>query len=278
MPIPACSSSSRRGTSRPAWAPRSREIRADHPGGGRARRRRRLGRPHRRGAPRRPARPSCRLPFNLGVGGAMRTGYRHALRVRLRRRGADRRRRPARPALPRRAGRRARPTSTSASAPGSPRADDPYQVRGPRRWAMILLARVLCRLAAHPPDRRHVRASASATGARSTVFAEHYPAEYLGDTVESLVIATRVGLPDRPGARRHAAPGRRPRQRLPGASAAIFLLPRGRRAGPRAGPATGRPASTRASPTSGARPRRPPATTAEASMSADTILGRRPCR
>jgi len=25
------------------------------------------------------------------------------------------------------------------------------------------------------------------------VFAEHYPAEYLGDTVESLVIATRVG-------------------------------------------------------------------------------------
>ena len=26
-----------------------------------------------------------------------------------------------------------------------------------------------------------------------TVFAEHYPAEYLGDTVESLVIATRVG-------------------------------------------------------------------------------------
>ena len=38
-----------------------------------------------------------RLPFNLGIGGAVQTGFRFALRERLRARGARRRRRPARP-------------------------------------------------------------------------------------------------------------------------------------------------------------------------------------
>jgi glycosyltransferase involved in cell wall biosynthesis len=132
-----------------------------------------------------------RLPFNLGVGGAMRTGYRHALRS-----GYD--------------------VAVQIDADGQhdPRyldalveqldhvdicigsrfahADDPYRVRGPRRWAMILLARVLSRLAG-------TRLTDVTSGFRvcnrraMTVFAAHYPAEYLGDTVESLVIATRVG-------------------------------------------------------------------------------------
>src|SRR5690606_23366095 len=70
--------------------------------------------------------------------------------------------------------------------------DDPYRVRGPRRWAMVLLAHVLSRLA-------HTRLTDVTSGFRVSnrraisVFATHYPAEYLGDTVESLVIASRAG-------------------------------------------------------------------------------------
>jgi len=70
--------------------------------------------------------------------------------------------------------------------------DDPYKVRGPRRWAMVLLASVLSRLA-------HTRLTDVTSGFRVSnrraisVFATHYPAEYLGDTVESLVIAARAG-------------------------------------------------------------------------------------
>jgi glycosyltransferase involved in cell wall biosynthesis len=67
-----------------------------------------------------------------------------------------------------------------------------YRASGPRRWAMWLLAKVLSRLAG-------VRLTDVTSGFRAanrravTVFADHYPAEYLGDTVESLVIALRVG-------------------------------------------------------------------------------------
>jgi glycosyltransferase involved in cell wall biosynthesis len=71
-------------------------------------------------------------------------------------------------------------------------ADDPYKVRGPRRWAMVLLAAVLSRLA-------HTRLTDVTSGFRVSnrraisLFARHYPAEYLGDTVESLVIGARAG-------------------------------------------------------------------------------------
>jgi hypothetical protein len=67
-----------------------------------------------------------------------------------------------------------------------------YRVKGPRRWAMRLLARVLSLLA-------HERLSDVTSGFRAVnrrgirLFAEHYPSEYLGDTVESLVIAARTG-------------------------------------------------------------------------------------
>ncbi len=67
-----------------------------------------------------------------------------------------------------------------------------YTVRGPRRWAMGVLAPVLSRLAGDPADRRHQRLPRREP-ARPRVFATHYPTEYLGDTVESLVIALRTG-------------------------------------------------------------------------------------
>jgi len=133
----------------------------------------------------------CRLPFNLGVGGAMRTGYRYAVRhgydvtVQI---DADGQHDPRfLPGLV-----AALDSADVVIGARFARTDDPYTVRGPRRWAMVLLARVLSRLA-------RTRLTDVTSGFRvanrkaTTVFALHYPAEYLGDTVESLVIATRTG-------------------------------------------------------------------------------------
>ena len=133
----------------------------------------------------------CRLPYNLGVGGAMRTGYRYAVRhgydvtVQI---DADGQHDPR--YLPELVA--ALDTSDIVIGARFARADDPYLVRGPRRWAMVLLARTLSRLA-------RTRLTDVTSGFRvanrkaTTVFALHYPAEYLGDTVESLVIAVRTG-------------------------------------------------------------------------------------
>ena len=68
-----------------------------------------------------------------------------------------------------------------------------YTVRGPRRWAMSVLAFVLSRIA-------RTRLADTTSGFRAAnrraieLFAREYPAEYLGDTVEALVIACRAGL------------------------------------------------------------------------------------
>jgi glycosyltransferase involved in cell wall biosynthesis len=133
----------------------------------------------------------CRLPFNLGVGGAMRTGYRYALRngydvaVQIDADGQH---------DPRYLARLVERLADADVVIGArfATADDPYKVRGPRRWAMVLLAWVLSRLA-------HTRLTDVTSGFRVAnrraiaLFAQHYPAEYLGDTVESLVIAARAG-------------------------------------------------------------------------------------
>jgi hypothetical protein len=67
-----------------------------------------------------------------------------------------------------------------------------YRARGPRRWAMRLLAFTLTRLAGNKMT--DVTSGFRAANRRAIrVFADHYPAEYLGDTVESLVIAIRAG-------------------------------------------------------------------------------------
>jgi hypothetical protein len=68
-----------------------------------------------------------------------------------------------------------------------------YDVRGPRRWAMVLLSAVLSRMA-------HTTLSDTTSGFRASgpraiaLFARYYPAEYLGDTIESTVICARAGL------------------------------------------------------------------------------------
>ncbi|HEY5223789.1 MAG TPA: glycosyltransferase family 2 protein [Microbacteriaceae bacterium] len=130
------------------------------------------------------------LPFNLGVGGAMRTGFRYALEndfdvvVQI---DADGQHDPA------------GVTALLAALDDADIAigarfagEGEYKVRGPRQWAMVVLARVLSRLA-------HTRLTDATSGFKASgpralqLFADHYPAEYLGDTIEALVIASRAG-------------------------------------------------------------------------------------
>ncbi len=133
----------------------------------------------------------CRLPFNLGVGGAMRAGFRYALRegfdvvVQIDADGQH---------DPRYVGDLVAELGTADLVIGSRfvTRDGSYRVRGLRRWAMVVLGVVISRLA-------HTRITDTTSGFRASnrraiaVFAAHYPAEYLGDTVESLVIALRMG-------------------------------------------------------------------------------------
>lgn len=133
----------------------------------------------------------ARLPFNLGVGGAMRTGFRYAVEngfgivVQIDSDGQH------------------DPRGVSALVRGLDNADlvlgarfageGDYSARGPRRWAMRALATVLSSVAQHPLT--DTTSGFRASGPRAIrVFADHYPAEYLGDTIETIVIAARTGL------------------------------------------------------------------------------------
>ena len=131
------------------------------------------------------------LPFNVGVGGAMRTAFLYAQRegyecvVQV---DADGQHEPAE--LDRLieglshcdivVGTRFHPNST-------------YHVKGPRRWAMRLLSRTLSRMAKTPIT--DPTSGFRSAGTRAIqLFSGNYPAEYLGDTVGSLAIAIRTGL------------------------------------------------------------------------------------
>ena len=136
----------------------------------------------------------CQLPFNLGVGGAMRAGYRFAMSgdydvaVQI---DADGQHDPR--YLPDLVAR----LSSEGGADlviGARFAGEgePYKVSGIRAIAMKVLARTLSRMA-------KTRLTDVTSGFRVVnrralaLFAAHYPAEYLGDTVESTVIAIRAG-------------------------------------------------------------------------------------
>ncbi len=132
----------------------------------------------------------ARLPFNLGVGGGMRLGYRYArshgydVAVQL---DADGQHDP-----------RYVPKLVDALQDASLvigarfAGEGGYQVRGPRRWAMALLSLVLSALA-------HCRLTDTTSGFRACdrtlidLFADWYPVDYLGDTVETLVRVIRLG-------------------------------------------------------------------------------------
>ena len=131
------------------------------------------------------------LPFNVGVGGAMRAAFLYAREhdfdfvVQV---DADGQHDP-----------KDIPLLIAAAEPanvviGARFADgDDYEVSFPRKLAMRILASSLSRVT-------HSTLTDTTSGFRLSdkqairLFSTHYPAEYLGDTVESLVIAARAGL------------------------------------------------------------------------------------
>lgn len=131
------------------------------------------------------------LPFNLGVGGAMRLGFKFAVSngftvaVQLDSDGQH------------------DPTEVPKLLAELHRADvvigarfagsGAYEVRGPRKWAMKLLSFVLSR--ALRTQLTDTTSGFKAHGPRALqLFSADFPAEYLGDTIESLVIGNRAGL------------------------------------------------------------------------------------
>lgn len=130
------------------------------------------------------------LPYNLGVGGAMRVGFNYAIAngfenvIQV---DADGQHNPKDiPSL-------LEALSNADLVLGARFAGEgDYQARGPRRWAMKVLAKILSK--SSRTELTDTTSGFRASGPRAVqLFAKHYPAEYLGDTVESLVIASREG-------------------------------------------------------------------------------------
>lgn len=131
------------------------------------------------------------LPFNLGVGGAMRAGFHYALREGYRAAiqvDADGQHNPADIA------RIVAALDTADIAIGARFADvGDYTVTGPRKWAMVLLGKALSKIA--KTRLTDVTSGFRAAGPRAIrQYVDYYPAEYLGDTIDSLVGALRSGL------------------------------------------------------------------------------------
>lgn len=132
----------------------------------------------------------ARLPFNLGVGGAMRLGFKYALVngyenvVQV---DSDGQHDPRNvPDLL--AGLTSHDLVIGARFAGQ----GDYEVRGPRKWAMKLLSLSLSKVAG--TSLTDTTSGFKASGPRAVrLFANHYPAEYLGDTIEALVIASKAG-------------------------------------------------------------------------------------
>lgn len=130
------------------------------------------------------------LPFNLGVGAAMSVGFKYAVShgfdnvVQI---DADGQHNPAElPGLLEQL--RQYDLVIGARFAGK----NSYDIKGPRRWAMWLLGKVLSHLA--HTELTDVTSGFKAMGPKAvSLFAQRYPAEYLGDTVEALVIAARAG-------------------------------------------------------------------------------------
>lgn len=130
------------------------------------------------------------LPFNLGVGGAMRAGFKYA------------RRKGYRKVIQVDADGQHDPKNIAEVLAGLDHADicigarfanrGNYEVSGPRKWAMVFLAKVISSLAKTPLT--DVTSGFRAANERAIEqYLDHYPAEYLGDTIDSLVVAIRSG-------------------------------------------------------------------------------------
>lgn len=131
------------------------------------------------------------LPFNMGVGGAMRAGFRFACEegvnnvIQL---DSDGQHDPA--DIPKLLeGLRSSDIVIGARFAGKGN----YLVSGPRKWAMSMLSWALSKVCSTALT--DTTSGYKAMGPRALkLFARNYPAEYLGDTVEALVLAARAGL------------------------------------------------------------------------------------
>lgn len=130
------------------------------------------------------------LPFNLGVGGAMRAGFKYASRngydavIQV---DADGQHDPKDIAVVLQG---LQDADISIGARFADRGN--YEVRGPRKWAMVFLAKTISRLAG--TRLTDVTSGFRAANVRGIAqYLDHYPAEYLGDTIDSLVVAIRSG-------------------------------------------------------------------------------------
>lgn len=130
------------------------------------------------------------LPFNLGVGGAMRAGFKYSQRLGYRQ------------VIQVDSDGQHDPRSIDEVLAGLAHADisigarfadrGDYRVTGPRKWAMQLLAKVISGLA--KTRLTDVTSGFRAANERAVAqYLDHYPAEYLGDTIDSLVVAIRSG-------------------------------------------------------------------------------------
>lgn len=137
--------------------------------------------------------PVVSLPLNLGVGGAIRTGYRYAVRegythaVQV---DADGQHRPADIAAL-----VARMEETGADIVIGARfaGVGEYRVRGPRAWAMRFLSGALSRVCG--TGLTDTTSGFKLMNRRAfSYFSENLPSEYLGDTIEALVMASKAGL------------------------------------------------------------------------------------
>jgi glycosyltransferase involved in cell wall biosynthesis len=159
------------------------------------------------------------LPFNLGVGGAMRAGFKYARRCGYRQ------------VIQVDSDGQHDPRSIDEVLAGLSHADisigarfadrGDYKVTGPRKWAMQLLAKAISGLA--KTRLTDVTSGFRAANVRAVdQYLDHYPAEYLGDTIDSLVVAIRSGctvtqVPVEMRARQGGKPSHNP------AKAAIYL-------------------------------------------------------
>ena len=133
------------------------------------------------------------LPLNLGVGGAMRAGYKYAKRhgydiaIQIDADGQHDSAAIARLIDALYAQKANLIIGARFAGTGS------YEVSGPRAWAMKFLSVTLSRIT-------RTRLTDTTSGFKAAdrraieLFARDYPSEYLGDTVEALVIAARSGL------------------------------------------------------------------------------------
>lgn len=134
------------------------------------------------------------LPINLGVGGAVRAGYRWALRngfdyvVQLDADGQHDPRDIERVLAPVLSGHADLCIGARFAGAGD------YKQRGPRGLAMRLLARWVSAITGSSKLTDTTSGFKAANNRAVAVFGQDFPMEYLGDTVEALIIGHKAGL------------------------------------------------------------------------------------